>query len=113
MTPFPKGLDDETRLLVAAGAAVAAGCIPCLERITALAEAEGIDSKKMKSAAIIGQFIREQPAAHMKEAADRLLGTHLQAVAPAARCPAESGEPTPATPAARQGKGCGCGTGGG
>ena len=87
MTPFPKGLDDETGLLVAAGAAVAAGCIPCLERITALAEAAGIDSKKMKSAAIIGQLIREQPAAHMKEAADRLLGTHLQAAAPA-RCAA-------------------------
>ena len=90
MKPFLKGLDNETQLLVAAGAAVAAGCIPCLKNITHLAEAEGIDAKKMKSAAIIGQYIKEQPAAHMKEAADTLLGTHLQAAQPKIECPADS-----------------------
>lgn len=63
MKPFPKGLDNETQLLVAAGAAVAAGCIPCLESIHQLAETAGIESKKMKSAAVVGQFIKEQPAA--------------------------------------------------
>ena len=90
MKPFLKGLDNETQLLVAAGAAVAAGCIPCLRNITGLAEAEGIDAKKMKSAAIIGQYIKEQPLAHMKEAADSLLGTHLQAAQPKIECPADS-----------------------
>ena len=91
MKPFLKGLDNETQLLVALGAAVAAGCIPCLKNITRLAEAEGIELKKMKSAAIIGQYIKEQPAAHMKETVDSLLGTHLQSAQPKTECPAESG----------------------
>lgn len=107
MKPFSKGLDNETQLLVAAGAAVAAGCIPCLESITKLAEAEGIDSKKMKSAALVGQFIKEQPAAHMKEATDRLLGTHLQASQAAAGCPVEPGDKTPDASDC-QPVGCGC-----
>jgi len=107
MKPFSKGLDNETQLLVATGAAVAAGCIPCLESITRLAKAEGIDPKKMKSAALVGQFIKEQPSAHMKEAADRLLGTHLQAAQPAVACPAQPGESTDAS-SGGQHSGCRC-----
>ena len=107
MQPFTKGLDNETQLLVAAGAAVAAGCIPCLESITQLAQAEGIETKKMKSAAIIGQFVKEQPAAHMKEAADRLLGTHLKAAKPEISCPAESAKSDSAA-ASDQSTACGC-----
>ena len=61
-----KGLDTETQLLVGVGAAVAAGCIPCLETMVSMAEKEGIDGKKLKAAAIVGQFIKEQPAGHMK-----------------------------------------------
>ncbi len=106
MQPFTKGLDNETQLLIAAGAAVAAGCIPCLESITALAQSEGLDPKKMKSAAIIGQFVKDQPTAHMKEAADRLLGTHLQAAQPEISCPAKSGEPV-SNPNGQTGA-CGC-----
>jgi AhpD family alkylhydroperoxidase len=107
MKSFVKGLDNETQLLVAVGASVAAGCIPCLESIVKLAEAEGIDPKKMKSAAIVGQFVKDQPAAHMKAAADRLLGTHLQAGQSAAGCPAESGESTVVSEGGQQ-RGCGC-----
>ena len=107
MKPFLKGLDNETQLLVAAGAAVAAGCIPCLESISKLADSEGIDQKKMRSAALVGQFIKEQPAAHMQAAADRILGTHLQAAQPAAGCPAESGKSAPVSDGGRS-NGCGC-----
>ncbi len=107
MKPFLKGLDNETQLLVAAGAAVAAGCIPCLENITRLAEGEGIASKKMKSAVLVGQFIKEQPAAHMKEAADRLVGTHLQSTRSTVGCPAESAEAAPVSADSQQ-NGCGC-----
>ena len=107
MKAFAKGLDSETQLLVATGAAIAAGCIPCLESITKLAQAEGIDPKKMKSAAIVGQFVKEQPAAHMKAAADRLLGTHLQADRSAIDCPAESTAPEAASADIRH-NGCGC-----
>ena len=90
MKPFTKGLETETQLLVSIGAAVASGCIPCLESITGMARAENIDEKKMRAAAIIGQFVKDQPASHMKAKADELLGTHLQMAADQAECPMES-----------------------
>ena len=72
-----KRLDQETQLLIGISAAVASGCIPCLEKMTETASKAGIDPKKMKESAMIGQFVKDQPAFHMKEAADKLLGTHL------------------------------------
>ncbi len=110
MKPFFKGLDTETQLLVAVSAAVAAGCIPCLETIAAAAVKEGIDSRKLRSAAVIGQYVKDQPAGQVKQKADELLGTHLSAAATSAACALESetaGAPpddlskTPST--------CGCG----
>ncbi|UCF93068.1 MAG: carboxymuconolactone decarboxylase family protein [Desulfobacterales bacterium] len=85
-----RGLDAQTQLLVALGAAVAAGCIPCLENIVGTARDEGIDEKKLRAAARIGQFVKDQPANHMKAAADRLLGTHLQSAPAAGGCPMEA-----------------------
>ena len=70
-------LDRETQLLVAAGSAVAAGCIPCLESIVGMARADGIDEKKIKEAVMTGQYVKDQPANMMKQAADQLVGTHL------------------------------------
>ena len=90
MKPLTKSLDTETQLLVALGSAVASGCIPCLESITGLARTERIDEKKMRAAAIIGQFVKDQPANNMKSTADELLGTHLQAVSNQVECPLES-----------------------
>ena len=89
-------LDVETQLLISVGSAVAAGCIPCLETIVGKARAEGIDEKKLRAAARTGQFVKDQPAGHMKAFADDLLGTHLQpASAPASGgCPMDSGETT-------------------
>jgi hypothetical protein len=92
MKPFLNGLDTETQLLVALGSAVASGCIPCLENITGMARAEGIIEKKLKAAAIIGQFVKDQPANNMKTTADQLLGTHLQAASAQIECPVESTE---------------------
>jgi hypothetical protein len=86
-----KGLDTETQLLVALGSAVASGCIPCLETISGIARAEGIEEKKLKTAAIIGQFIKDQPANNMKATADNLLGTHLQSAQEQTSCPFDSG----------------------
>jgi AhpD family alkylhydroperoxidase len=60
MKPLFKGLDTETQLLVAIGSAVASGCIPCLENISGLARTEGIAEKKLKAAAIIGQFVEHE-----------------------------------------------------
>jgi len=110
MKPFTKGLNTETQLLVAIGSAVASGCIPCLESITGMARAESIDEKKMRAAAIIGQYVKDQPASHMKAKADELLGTHLQSAAVQVGCPVESEE----APAAVEDesneprKACGC-----
>ena len=92
MKPFTKGLDTETQLLVALGSAVASGCIPCLERISAMARSENIDEIKMRAAAIVGQFVKDQPAGHIKARADALLGTHLQAARDQIGCPMESNE---------------------
>ena len=108
MKTFTKGLDTETQLLVALGSAVASGCIPCLESITGLARDEGIDKKKMRAAAIIGQFVKDQPANQMKTTADELLGTHLQSAASQAGCPIESEETPLAVDANESGKACGC-----
>ena len=92
MKPFGSGLDTETQLLVAMGSAVASGCIPCLESITKIARAEKIEEKKMRAAAIIGQFVKDQPANNMKTTADQLLGTHLQSTPVQTSCPVESTE---------------------
>ncbi|MGD8990085.1 MAG: carboxymuconolactone decarboxylase family protein [Desulfobacterales bacterium] len=97
MKPFTNGLSSETQLLVALGSAVASGCIPCLESITAMARSEHIDEKKMRAAAIIGQFVKDQPAGHMKARADALLGTHLQAARDQVGCPIETNAKPPET----------------
>ena len=110
MKPLFKGLETETQLLVALGSAVASGCIPCLENITGMARAEGIEEKKLKAAAIIGQFVKDQPANNMKTTADQLLGTHLQSAKVQAACPAESTETQSTEPSegSKSRETCGC-----
>ncbi len=107
-------LDRETQLLVAAGSAVAAGCIPCLETIVGMARAEGIDEKKIKEAVMTGQYVKQQPADMMKQAADQLVGTHLSGKAISTEsggCPlsADSSKEAPPQAAAAE---AGCGAGG-
>ncbi len=110
MKPLFKGLDTETQLLVAIGSAVASGCIPCLENISGMARAEGIEEKKLKAAAIIGQFVKDQPANNMKATADRLLGTHLQSAAVQEGCPMDSSKEELAEQheGSESARGCGC-----
>ena len=97
-------------MLVAIGSAVASGCIPCLENITGVARAEGIEEKKLKAAAIIGQFVKDQPANNMKTTADKLLGTHLQSATVQTGCPMESttGESAGQFEGSKSEGGCGC-----
>jgi AhpD family alkylhydroperoxidase len=110
MKPLFQGLDPETQLLVALGSAVASGCIPCLENISGMARAEGIEEKKLKAAAIIGQFVKDQPANKMKATADNLLGTHLQSVPAQTGCPFDSSmeEDSEQHEGIRSEEGCGC-----
>ena len=74
-----KSIDRETQLLISVGAAVAAGCIPCLTSIVEMARGHGIEEWKLRSAAKTGQFIKDKPAGFMKAHSDELLGTHLSA----------------------------------
>jgi AhpD family alkylhydroperoxidase len=74
-----KSIDRETQLLISVGAAVAAGCIPCLTSIVEMARGDGIEEWKLRSAAKTGQFIKDKPAGFMKAHSDELLGTHLSA----------------------------------
>ena len=110
MKPIFKGLDTETQLLVAIGSAVASGCIPCLENISGMARAEGIEEKKLKAAAIIGQFVKDQPANNMKATADKLLGTHLQSAAVQKGCPMDARQEELAEQheGSESARGCGC-----
>lgn len=109
-------LDVETQLLISIGSAVAAGCVPCLETLVAMAHEEGIDEKKLRAAARTGQFVKDKPAAQMKALSDRLLGTHLVSVAEkadkgSACCPLEEGEATVTSGEVgveATGGGCGC-----
>jgi AhpD family alkylhydroperoxidase len=110
METYLKGLDPETQILISLGAAVACGCQPCLEKIVAQARASGIGETKLKNAAIIGQFVKDQPAAHMKQLADQLLGTHLAAGLQSAGCPMDTAKEASGRPdkPAATGTGCSC-----
>ena len=115
MELFGKTLDTETQLLIAIGSAVAAGCQPCLTRIVGMARNESVEENKLKTAAIIGQFVKDQPATDMKRLADELLGTHLLDASSAGNCPMENASPPESSTTSRISAsspsecGCGCG----
>ncbi len=74
MNLFVKDLPPDTQILIATGAAVAAGCQLCLTKIVDLAKDEEVDTVRMRAAAAIGQFIKDQPVQQMRALADELLG---------------------------------------
>ena len=71
--------DDKYRvtMLIAAGAAMAANCEFCLNRVIPDLIEVGVSETDMRRAVEIGQFIKDKPAAIMKEAADTLTGSNL------------------------------------
>lgn len=86
----PEIVDYRVTMLIAAGAAMAANCEPCLNKaIPELIEA-GVCEADIRRAVEIGQFVKDRPAAIMKEAADLLTGTNLLAGPVAEECPAEA-----------------------
>ena len=62
-------------MLIAAGAAMAANCEPCLNKIVPDLIAAGVAAADIRKAVEIGQFVKDKPAAIMKEAADVLTGS--------------------------------------
>jgi len=82
-------VDYKVTMLIAAGAAMAANCEPCLNKIvTDLIEA-GVAEADIRKAVEIGQFVKDKPAAIMKEAADTLAGTRVSDQHQSEGCPAE------------------------
>jgi hypothetical protein len=76
-------------MLIAAGAAMAANCEPCLNKVVTDLIAAGVAEPDIRKAVEIGQFVKDKPAAIMKEAADALTGSHLSEPHDTEGCPAE------------------------
>ena len=82
-------VDYKVTMLIAAGAAMAANCEPCLNKIIPDLIEAGVVEADIRKAVEIGQFVKDKPAAIMKEAADALAGTHLSEPYKSEGCPAE------------------------
>ena len=82
-------VDYKVTMLIAAGAAMAANCEPCLNKIVPDLLEAGVAEADIQKALEIGQFVKDKPAAIMKEAADALAGTRLSEQHKSEDCPAE------------------------
>ena len=89
-----KIVDKNVTLLIAAGAAMAANCEPCLNKIVADLKEAGVGTNDIRRAVEIGQFVKDKPAANMKQLADTLTGTRLGARRPSEECPLEQKDQT-------------------
>jgi hypothetical protein len=76
-TERPEIADYHVTMLIAAGAAMAANCEPCLNKVVPSLIEAGVSLADIRSAVSIGQAVKDRPAAIMKEAADVLTGTKL------------------------------------
>lgn len=84
-----KIVDSKVTMLIAAGAAMAANCEPCLNKIVPDLIEIGVSEYDIRKAVEIGQFIKDKPAAIMKEAADALTGSNLSETALSSECPSD------------------------
>jgi alkylhydroperoxidase/carboxymuconolactone decarboxylase family protein YurZ len=82
-------VDHKVTLLIAAGAAMAANCEPCLNKVVPDLIEAGVSTADIRAAVEVGQFVKDRPAAMMKDAADVLTGTRLSEALPSRGCPAE------------------------
>lgn len=74
---IPEIVDYKVTMLIADGAAMGANCEPCLNKaVPDLIEA-GVAEADIRKAVEIYQFVKNKPAAIMKEAADALTGISL------------------------------------
>lgn len=83
-------VDHKVTLLIATGAAMAANCEPCLNKVVPDLIEAGVAQADIRAAVEIGQYVKDRPAALMKQAADVLAGTELSEGSEAAGCPAET-----------------------
>jgi hypothetical protein len=86
----PQIVDYQVTMLIAAGAAMAANCEPCLNKVVPDLLEAGVCEADIRRAVEIGQVVKDRPAAIMKEAADILTGTHLLEKPISEECPADN-----------------------
>jgi alkylhydroperoxidase/carboxymuconolactone decarboxylase family protein YurZ len=86
-------VDYKVTMLIAAGAAMAANCEPCLNKIIPDLIESGVAEADIQKAVEIGQFVKDKPAAIMKEAADALAGTCLSGQHNSEGCPSDNMKP--------------------
>jgi len=79
-------VDKKVSLLIAAGAAMAANCEPCLNKIVPELIEAGIADADIRKAVVIGQMVKDKPANLMKEAADVLTGSNLSDKSTSLKC---------------------------
>ena len=84
----PEIVDLKVTMLIAAGAAMAANCEPCLNKVVPDLIEAGVAEADIRKAVEIGQFVKDKPAAIMKEAADALTGSQLADPQQSKGCPA-------------------------
>jgi len=89
-----KIVDKKVTLLIAAGAAMAANCEPCLNKIVVDLKEAGVGTNDIRRAVEIGQFVKDKPAANMKQLADKLTGTRLGLMRSSEECPLEQKDQT-------------------
>ena len=89
-TEIPQIVDYKVTMLIAAGAAMAANCEPCLNKVVPDLIEAGVAEADIRKAVEIGQFVKDKPAAIMKEAADALTGTNMSDPQISEGCPAEA-----------------------
>ena len=82
-------IDFKVTMLIAAGAAMAANCEPCLNKVVPDLLEAGVAEADIRKAVEIGQFVKDKPAAIMKEAADVLTGSYLADPHGTEGCPAQ------------------------
>ena len=85
---IPQIVDYKVTMLIAAGAAMAANCEPCLNKVVPDLIEAGVAEADIRKAVEIGQFVKDKPAAIMKEAAVALTGSHLSEPHTSEGCPA-------------------------
>ena len=87
---IPQIVDFKVTMLIAAGAAMAANCEPCLNKVVPDLIEAGVAESDIRKAVEIGQFVKDKPAAIMKEAADALTGTRMSEQHKSEGCPADA-----------------------
>ncbi len=86
----PGLIDRKVTLLIAAGAAMAAGCEMCLEKIVPDLKEAKVADDQIRGAIMTGQFVKDRAAAIMKEKADKLAGTTLGGETDLDFCPGDT-----------------------